>query len=426
MWLNSIYNLLGMGIPLVAAFFSMGALSRLLGVENFGLFLIIFSIIGYSTMFDGGVSRAVIRQIATNAGNRQEDRLTMGTATIVVFLLSIVAAAILFLFSNRIITLINVSLANIQDGTAALHLTALAFIPTLVSLVWFGFLEGKQEFKHLNAYKTITGILTAILPVISAYFLPTLTGAIAGLLIAKLLTLIFSAIPVIRAIGFCLHLFSKTLLKQLLSFGSWIFVSNIISPLMVNSDRLILSSMLGAQKIALYAAPSELIMRLGVVPSSLGRVLFPMLSEHDNGQLLHLKSAYRGLAILMICIIIPMIYFSHLLLTIWLGDAYGMESTAILRILLVGFFFNALAQIPYSHIQATGNSRLTALIHIIEIIPYFIALFYLVKYFGLTGAALAWSARVIADYVALQTFSNHLTKYRTIDYSKNVYQADVN
>ena len=73
-------------------------------------------------------------------------------------------------------------------------------------------------------------------------------------------------------------------------------------------------------------------------------------------------------------------------------------------------FFNALAQIPFAQIQAYGKSRVTAVIHLIELIPYLIILFYLVKNYGLVGAAIAWSIRVISDYIILAWCAARLSR----------------
>ena len=101
-------------------------------------------------------------------------------------------------------------------------------------------------------------------------------------------------------------------------------------------------------------------------------------------------------------IALPIFIFAEPILTIWLGKAYGTISSDILRILLVGFVFNAIAQVPFSQIQADGRSKQTALLHLAELIPYIILLAILVNFYGIYGAAIAWTTRVIADYFLLE------------------------
>ena len=67
----------------------------------------------------------------------------------------------------------------------------------------------------------------------------------------------------------------------------------------------------------------------------------------------------------------------------------------------VGIFFNGLALIPISAIQAKGNAKMTALIHACEFVFYLPLLYLALSFLGLKGAALVWSVRVFADYVVL-------------------------
>ena len=84
-WKNSFWNLLGVAVPLLISLITMGWLARELGTEKFGVFLIAFSVIGYASVFDAGLTRAVIRFIAFNNRDYNADRVVMGTAIVTIF-----------------------------------------------------------------------------------------------------------------------------------------------------------------------------------------------------------------------------------------------------------------------------------------------------------------------------------------------------
>ncbi|EIU0561890.1 hypothetical protein L3003_004929, partial [Escherichia coli] len=65
------------------------------------------------------------------------------------------------------------------------------------------------------------------------------------------------------------------------------------------------------------------------------------------------------------------------------------------------FLFNALAQIPFSSIQAEGKSQYTAAIHLCELVPYIYLLFFMINKYGIIGVAYAWLARTLVDFVLL-------------------------
>lgn len=76
----------------------------------------------------------------------------------------------------------------------------------------------------------------------------------------------------------------------------------------------------------------------------------------------------------------------------------------------IGVFVNSVAQVPSALIQALGRPDLKAKIHIIEL-PLFIPLLYfLLGKYGILGAALAFTSRMIVDFTAFMTVAGALYK----------------
>ena len=124
--------------------------------------------------------------------------------------------------------------------------------------------------------------------------------------------------------------------------------------------------------------------------------MFPRLSNIKDFK--EFKRNVNKSLLLMFLICLPVIIigllYSGLVLKIWFGENYQINSFNILNVLLIGFFFNALAMIPFSAIQALGKSKITALIHCAELVPYLALLYFMVEKYGLLGAAISWSIRV--------------------------------
>lgn len=405
---NTIWSLIGLVIPTLVAIPAMSYMARVLEPEKFGLFMLAFSVVGYASIFDAGLTRAVIRAIAMNNGNKEADRQVLGTSTWVVFGLSVFASSLLYIFSSQLVHFFNVSPAVVIDANYAFKCLALVIPPLLVSLIWFAYLEGRQMFKVLSHYKAVTGGLVALFPVLALMIYRSLESAIIGLLVARIVGLVISYIPCRKDLGSRLFGFDLGVLKELFHFGSWITVSNIVNPIMGYADRFLLSHFIGAQRVAFYAAPADVVARMSIVPGALARVLFPLLSHQKKEAKALSSNAYKGLLAVVLLMVLPIFVFAPFLLTLWLGERYADESSNILRILLIGFVFNSLAQIPFTHLQAHGKSRLTAMINLFELFPYLGALVLLVQYFGLTGAAIAWTLRVSIDMGILIFFAKSL------------------
>jgi len=404
-WKNSFWNLVGISIPLVISLLTIGYLSRILGQEKFGLFLIVFSILGYASIFDAGLSRAVVRFIALCNDNVADEKKIIGTSVFIVTILSVGGSLLFFYNINNIVLFLNISDEVFKDVTSAFFLLSFIIPPTIISMILLAFLEGKQQFLKLNIYKSITGTIIAISPLVGVFIIPTLEGAMLGFLIGRVLSLIISYLPIYNYFGSYKVIFDFNTSKELFQFGGWITLSNLISPLMVNSDRFILSNVVGAGSVSFYAGPSEIISRMGIIPGAIAKTIFPLFTKSLNNTKPYELKVYYGLSIIMLLLIAPVFVFSQEIIVLIFGSSYIGDPSFILKILLVGFFFNSLAQIPFSKIQAYGNSKLTAFIHLSELVPYFIILYYMVESFGIIGAAAAWSLRVIIDFLILFYFS---------------------
>lgn len=397
---NSFWNLSSYMVLMFAFLPSMGIMARILGLEPFGIYTLLFALIGYASMFDLGISRALIRAIAMADKQTQQIQSILGTATLLILLSSGVAAALVLLFSPLLVQWLNISPNLRTDSLLAFRLMALSLPFLLLQTVWLSYLEGLSDFKQVNIQRTISGLLLAILPLLAILYQASLSFAVLGLFVGRLITCVlayFWALPTSLRKG--LWHWDRQQAHGLLRFGGWLTVSNVISPLMVYFDRFLLSNLNGATTVSFYTAPAEAITRLLNIPGAVVRVIFPLISAQEDARQ---ETRLTYLLLLGVCGLISLVGIvgAKWIILLWLGEAYIEQSVPLLQILLVGFFFNAIAQIPYTVIQAKGHAHITAYVHLAEILPYIALLYVLISHFGLLGAAIAWTGRVIVDCLA--------------------------
>ncbi len=403
---NSLWNVVGYIVPAIVTIPALGILGRILGAETFGVFTLALAIVGYASIFDVGLSRAVIREIALFRDDQEEKRRIIFTASLLVTVMGVTAALVFYIASDVIANLLKISSELHLSVVNSLHILSLSIPVYLVTQIWLAILEGEEKFGLLNIYKSITGSLISLLPVICIFISPSIEYAIIGLVVSRLVCMLFAFFLCKRIIVESYFEFSKLTLKRMLMFGGWITVSNIISPLMAYFDRFIVSNQLGAAVVAFYTAPSEIIARLGIVPGAFARAIFPRLScsndVHDR------KKNKKIVSLLLFLITVPVfivgLLASNKFMVLWMGPEFAGTSANILVILLLGFVFNSLAQVPFASIQSRGYAKITAYIHMVELIPYLMALFYFINNYGIIGAAYAWSIRVTIDYILLAFF----------------------
>lgn len=400
---NSVWNLAGYVIPTAIAIPAMGYLARVLGVELFGVYTLAIAIVGYAGIFDIGLTRAIVREIAVYRGNVDERKKIISTATIFLFLFSVAGAIVISLCTPKIISLLNITVANQSDVQSSIQILVWTIPAFLLNQLWMSILEGDERFAILNIQRSFGSSIIAGLPALFVLFSPSLYSAILGLAVGRLLSLIIAFVIVRNEIINAGFTFYRETFRRMIFFGGWITVSNIISPVMVYFDRFVISGSLGADKVGYYTAPSEIVSRLGLIPGALSRAVFPKLSAAKTyGELKkNIKFAYLVMGLGCLPLVVVLILLAKIIMHLWLGEEYALHSQTIFQILLVGFFFNSIAQIPFTVIQSLGKAKYTAFLHCLEVVPYLVLLYFLVNSYGVLGAAYAWTIRVFVDCLLL-------------------------
>jgi len=298
--------------------------------------------------------------------------------------------------------------AALRDEAAlGLLVIALGIPPTVGTAALRGILEGFQRFKLLTAIRTPAGVLLFLAPCLSAAFTPRLDAALLAMVLTRWLVLLAHWWPCAASLRLAVGLAQRRWLQPLLNMGGWLTVSNIVGPVIVYVDRFLIGALLSAAALAYYAAPFELVSRLLVLPVALSGALFPALAAaqgagagHAPGRALRRQALGLTLAGVLPLALLGAV-FAAPLLDAWMGAEFAAQGARAMQILLLGFAFNAAAQIPFAALHGLGLARQTALLHLAELPLYLGLLVVLVRAWGIEGAAAAWAARGAADWLVL-------------------------
>ena len=384
---HSIWNVAGYFIPTLIAIPAFGLIARKIGVELFGLYTLAMIFIGYASIFDAGLTRAVVREIALLKNRVDDCNTIIVTSIIAVIFLGFIGGGGVFLLKGDIIELLNISPIYYADSIKSLVLLSSLIPVFLVTQILLAELEGREYFGILNIQKSVGNSLIAGLPALFVLINQTLFSAIIGVAIARVICLWLSYIMSRERITIDISFFSITVLKRLFRYGGWVTISNIISPILASMDRFILSHIQGAPKL------------------SHARNFTASYAEQ--------KKAYILMTVIVMPLVLFVYYYAKFILTLWMGAEYAGISVEILRIMLIGYIFNCYSQISFANIQAFGKAKYTAYIHMMEFIPYLIMLYIISKEYGVIGVAWLWTIRVIIDFLMLLYMSyrcNNLMK----------------
>ncbi len=409
---NTLWNLLGSAAPMLVGIVAIPYIYKHIGIERIGILTIIWALIGYFSIFDFGLGRAITQRIAS-LGSHQTDSQKKTIATTGVFL-TLMIGIVGGLVGFAAIELIGVSWINStphldHEIRTSFLLACLAIPATTATAGLRGVLEGEQRFKAINLLRLVLGLSNFLGPMASiALFGPRLDYTVGSLVIARYLILFAHHLSVRQVIGKSASNVSREESTQLFQFGGWMTVSNIIGPLMVVADRFLIANVLGAAVLAYYTIPAEFMLRLLVLPAAITTTLFPIFSK-DLSEKRYVKSvalytkSMKIILLMMGAVTVCIFFGARFGINIWLGEEFAKKSSAVASVLAVGILFNSLAQVPHAYIQASGDARSTALIHLFESALYIPAVYLLTQLHGILGAALAWMLRALLDLILLHT-----------------------
>lgn len=412
---NTIWNLAGSGLPLIAAAALIPFTLHRLGNEAFGVLTLIWALIGYFSLFDMGVGRALTYELsklrATN--NASEISLTLKAGLLLTLAAGLLGATVMWVLAPYLaINWLKISPALQQDAMLSFKIAAIGVISTTITSGLRGALEGLGRFAESNLNKIFLGFCMFVLPALSIALHGNHLWVITlYLVLARLIVALAAATQLRHYLVASTNGLIKNHLKPLVNYGVWVTVSGIVGPLMVYGDRFFVSAAVGAAVLPIYAIPQEGLQRLLLIPIALCGALLPHLTAlgYQNVEDIY-KRNYKRVAIFMLCICGLAAVFAYPVLSLWLSVEFAQKALPIVIILCVGVWFNSMSLVPSTLIQASGNPKLTALFHLFELILYVFALWWLAKNFGLIGAALAWVARQAVDLFLLHFAANKLLK----------------
>jgi O-antigen/teichoic acid export membrane protein len=407
---NTVWNLVGSAGPLLVAALGIPTLVRGLGVERFAVLTLAWTLIGYLSVFDFGLGRALTKLIAEKLSLGEIDSIPGAFWDSMLLLLGMgcVGGIALSLSSSWVVTHVLHVPASIQLETVyALRYMALAVPIVTVGTGLRGFLEAGQEFFQVNVVRTLIGVLGVLGPLMVLPFSHRIDVAIVSLALARALSAILYFCLCVRHMSsiWSERGLSGTSVKPLLRFGGWLTLSNLLSPVMVSMDRFLVSGLLAIGVVAYYVTPSEMMLKLLAIPAALQTVLFPAFSSSLCNDATRAGLLYRKgneatfLSIYPITIVT--VLFAKEILRVWLGRDFSDHSYLILQLLSIGILINSIGHIPSILVQSAGRPDLSAKLKLIEIPPYIALTYWLIVRFGITGAAIAWVLRVLLDSVLL-------------------------
>jgi O-antigen/teichoic acid export membrane protein len=407
---NTILNVLGYSLPMLVAIFAIPPLVKGLGTERFGILTLAWVIIGYLSLFDLGLGRALTKLVAEKLGTGQTQKIPalIWTSLFIMFFIGVLVAFSASWFLPFLVQdLIKIPRFLVSETLNAFYLLVFSLPIVIISVGFRGILDAYQRFDLTNMVRIPLGVYSFLAPLLVLPFtqnlFPVVGVLVVGRLIACMVQLLFcfQIVPGLRR-GVVLE---RAILGPLIRFGSWMTVSNIVSPLMMYLDRFFIGAVISMSAVAYYATPSEVVTKLLLISGALMGVLFPAFStsyvQDRNRTALLFERGVKYIFIAIFPLTLIIVTLAQDGLNLWLGNEFSQNSTTVLQWITVGVFVHSLGRVPFGLIQGAGRPDLTGKLHIVELPFYILGLWLLIHSNGIVGAAMVWFFRICLDTVCM-------------------------
>jgi O-antigen/teichoic acid export membrane protein len=411
LFLNTTANVLGIGLPAIAALAAIPVLLGVIGLQLFGYFSIQLAILYFLGVADFGVSRSIVLS-STGSSSQDSWIAPYRVGMTYVRFLSLVIAALG----------VPVGLTSWALGLGGDHAVDLAVSTTitfmsaalsLASLPLRAILEVQNRFPLMNLIRGSAAAAMFLIPLAAIVFSPSLMAIALAIVLVRFLALVsFVGVTAVRQRGSPVRDVSfgsipREFRREFLVRTGWIGVINTGSPLLGSMDRLFLGMIISASGVGQYALGQELPSKLSLLTGSAMAASLPRLVERrKDADLTELAKIAKASGALVVGLgyvpSILLIVFGYEILHLWLGQNPPTETTLTLQILAVGSSVNSLAQVNFALLQVFGGEREGALIQLVQLPLLAILLLVLVPTFGVVGASAAVAMRLVIDAVTIR------------------------
>ncbi|HAC66257.1 MAG TPA: polysaccharide biosynthesis protein [Cyanothece sp. UBA12306] len=368
-------------------------LTRLLVPELFGLMALVNTFIyGLNLFSDIGIRPSIIRS------SRGDDPKFLNTA----WTLQVIRGIGLWLACCTIAW----PVAKFYQDSQFIWLLPVVGLTTMIS----GFnstslatLNRKMEISKLTKFEVSLKVLSLTITIIWAYFQKSIFALIAGNLVSSLITMIGS------------HRLDSTVsnrfawdhesLKEITSFGRWIFVSTAMTFLANQSDRLIMGKLLSLELLGVYTiALTFAFLPRQVLGAISGKIILPLISQHQNLPREELRKKIlkkRWFLLMGLAGIITILFVGGDLIILTLYDVRYHDAAWMLTILGIGLWPMLLHMSINQTLFAIGKPSYLAIGSSIKVLCMFIFIPIGHSLLGTLGAIIVVALNDIPSYISV-------------------------
>jgi len=340
-----------------------------LGVERYGIWMLVNVFLGFSGMMSFGLGDATIKYVSKyRALNDAKGVARVIRSTLTVYLLLGAMGCLVSFFGAPLLVtrVFRVQAQNIELATACIRIAGFGVAVRLIDGVLSAIFQGFERYDLAAMMSVPTNIATVLADVVMVLAGLGVEGIVAGTIVVIALSAIIKAVVIRQRIIPSLKLvpiFDKMALGEIFGFGIYSWLQGVGRILLNEVDQLLIASLVSTGALTYYTVCLQLAQQIHAFLAKAVSFLFPLASViHERGETERLNRIYfkalRFVTTGGVALGVPMFIFAKNILTIWMGAAFASQSAALLQILAFSFSILATSIVPYYYLNGAGYVRI--------------------------------------------------------------------
>ncbi len=321
---NLLENFLSLGalqiISYVIPLINLPYLSRILGVEKFGLVFFAFAFMQYFAMFtDYGFALSATREIAVNRHNKKNLSNIFSAVTVLkIFFL---------LISYLLLCILTIFVPKLHQNWLIFHLSFLMVVGNAIYPVWF--FQGMERMKYITFLNILSKLIFLILIFVfvkseSDYIIVPLLNSM-GFIVSGLIGMYFA----MKNLGAKFYMPKFSSIKKQLKYSTEFFLSRVSVSAYTNTNAFCLGLIGSNIMVGYYVAAEKIYQAVNGITIPLNGALYPYVAK--NRDIKTFKKIFL-LAVLINFIACSIIFvFAKPIIALF----YGVEMTNAYKVLRI-------------------------------------------------------------------------------------------
>jgi O-antigen/teichoic acid export membrane protein len=365
-----------------------------LGTEEYGIYIILGTMIGFLGIMELGLGKATIYYVAKYYKQNDGDGVNrVFSATFwMFFILGIVLLMSLLGASNTLLELFNMKSLGSEEGSKLINYSIISFFLVFMASSFITIPQALLRYDLFSYLQIGQNIFRLIVNILAIY----LGTGLAGLLISNIIVAtVYIVVSIIMAHKLLpgLKLQWPTIYgtKEVFSYGVFSFFTSVIGMMWRYGDIFLIGYFLGPLYVAFFSVPQQIMLKLLGLLNSVGQVLFPQYANIETRierEKLFLDSTYILLNASII-IFVPLAVIFNDFLTLWISSDFAKETYFVAILIASGSIIRG-AFISYQALfQGIGKPKYLFYVTMASSITVIIGDIILIPVYGLNGAAYA-------------------------------------